>query len=35
MQQHHIESIFNEMIEDISIIKFKLNKYGVKSFKIK
>ena len=24
---------YNEMIEDISIIKFKLNKYGVKCIK--
>lgn len=30
MNQYHIESIFNEMIEDISIIKYKLNKYGIK-----
>lgn len=33
MMQYHIENIFNEMIEDISIIKFKLNKYGVKCIK--
>ena len=35
MKQHHIESIFNEMIEDIGVIKFKLNKYGIKSIKFK
>ncbi len=35
MQQYHIENIFNEMIEDIGVIKFKLNKYGVKTMKSK
>lgn len=35
MDKHHIESIFNEMLEDISDIKYKLNKYEVKTLKLK
>lgn len=35
MTNHHVESIFNEMIEDINTIRFKLNKYGIKTLKLK